>query len=349
MPKHEEEIEDLDNAEDLFQTLSLHVDKGQSPLRIDKYIISQSEISSRTKVQLAAKTGNILVNGEVVKSNYKVRPKDEIVMVYPKSIHIPDMSPEDIPLDILFEDDDLIVLNKPAGLVVHPGVGNTSGTLVNALLHHVQDLPGGSKERAGLVHRIDKNTTGLLVIAKTDDALSKLAKQFFDRTINRRYLALVWGDVAEDSGTIEGHVGRDQRNGKCYQVFPRGDFGKFARTHYKVIERFAYVTLVECKLDTGRTHQIRVHMKHIGHTLFGDEKYGGNKILKGTVYAKYKQFVDNCLELCPRQALHARSLGFIHPSTGEELYFESDLPEDMKEVIERWRVYAKDIYNKNIE
>lgn len=346
----EEEFDKIDSEEeDLYQSLSLKVDKGQSAIRIDKYIISQSDISSRTKVQLAATTGNITVNGVPVKSNYKVRPNDEILMVYPKNIHLADMTPEKMPLNILYEDQDLIVLNKPAGLVVHPGVGNTSGTLVNGLLYHAADLPGGSKERAGLVHRIDKNTSGLLVIAKTDDALSHLAKQFFNRTINRRYMALVWGDVEGESGTIEGHVGRDQRNGKCYAVFPRGDFGKFARTHYRVLERFAYVTLVECKLDTGRTHQIRVHMKHIGHTLFGDEKYGGNKVLKGTVYAKYKQFVDNCLELCPRQALHAKSLGFIHPRTGEEMYFESELPEDINAVLERWRQYSKDIYNKNIE
>ncbi len=339
--------ESLDD--DLFNTVKIVVDKKQSPLRVDKFIISHSTVSSRSKVQDAAKAGSLLVNDEPVKSNYKVRPNDVIVLVYPKSQHVADMSPEDIPLEIVYEDSDLLIVNKKPGMVVHPGVGNINGTLVNALLYHIQDLPGESAERAGLVHRIDKNTSGLLVVAKTDEAMSHLAKQFFDRTINRRYLALVWGDFDEDEGTVEGHIGRDVHNPRNYTVYPRGDQGKHAITHYKVIERFAYATLVECKLETGRTHQIRVHMKHIGHTLFADEKYGGDRILKGTIYSKYKQFVENAMQLCPRQALHAKSLGFIHPSTGEEMFFDSELPQDMNDMIEKWRTYAKDIFNKNVD
>lgn len=343
------ELEDNSSGDELLNNIDLIVDKNQSPLRIDKYIITHSILASRSKLQAGAKAGALLVNGEAVKSNYKVRPLDKISFVYPKSQHTADLTPENIPLDIVYEDEDLMVINKPTGLVVHPGVGNTNGTLVNALLYHIQDLPGQSKERAGLVHRIDKNTSGLLVIAKSDEAMSHLAKQFFDRTINRRYQALVWGDFEEESGSVEGHIGRDLRNSKNYTVFPRGDFGKHAKTHYKVLERFAYATLVECKLETGRTHQIRVHMKHLGHTLFNDEKYGGDRILKGTIYSKYKQFVQNAFEICPRQALHAKSLGFIHPTSGKEMYFESDLPQDMHLLIEKWRNYAQVIFNKNID
>ncbi|MCB0539940.1 MAG: RluA family pseudouridine synthase [Bacteroidetes bacterium] len=333
--------------DDLFNVIELEADKGQNPLRIDKYVMNQSDVVSRTRVQQAAKFGNLYVNGQTVKSNYKVKPHDKILMVYPKSINEPDLTPQNIPLDIVFEDKDIIVLNKEAGLVVHPGVGNRNGTLVNGLLYHTKNLGGAIEERAGIVHRIDKNTSGLLVIAKTDDAMTHLAKQFFDRTIKRRYWALVWGDVEQDEGTIEGNIGRDQRDPKIFTVYPRGDFGKHAITHYKVIERFAYVTLVECRLETGRTHQIRVHMKHIGHTLFNDDTYGGDRIQKGTIYSKYKQFVENCFEICPRQALHAKSLGFVHPKTGKEVYFESNLPEDMLQVIEKWRIYAQDIYRKN--
>ena len=349
MTTEEELIEQEDGNDDLFNNIELKVDPKQSPLRIDKYVITHSPLGSRTKVQAAAKAGSLLVNGDPVKSNYKVRPSDKISLVYPKSQHSADLTPENIPLDIVYEDDDLMVVNKPTGLVVHPGVGNINGTLVNALLYHIKDLPGESKERAGLVHRIDKNTSGLLVVAKSDEAMSHLAKQFFDRTISRRYIALVWGDFDEDEGFVEGHIGRDSKNSKNYTVYTRGDYGKHAKTHYKVIERFAYTTLVECKLETGRTHQIRVHMKHIGHTLFNDEKYGGNRILKGTIYSKYKQFVDNAFALCPRQALHAKSLGFIHPTTGKDMFFESDLPEDMDLVIQKWRNYAQAIFNKNME
>lgn len=345
----EEHTNEDSKDDELFHSIEINVDKKQAPLRIDKYVISHSVISSRSKIQEAAKAGVLLVNGKPVKSNYKVRPFDKITLEYPKSKHSADLTPENIPLNIVYEDEDLLVVNKPSGLVVHPGVGNTNGTLVNALLYHIQDLPGESQERAGLVHRIDKNTSGLLVVAKTDEAMTHLAKQFFNRTINRRYQALVWGDFDEEEGSVEGHIGRDARNSKNYTVYPRGDYGKHAKTHYKVIERFAYTTLVECKLETGRTHQIRVHMKHIGHTLFNDEKYGGDRILKGTIYSKYKQFVQNAFDLCPRQALHAKSLGFIHPTTGEEMFFESNLPEDMDLLIQKWRNYAQAIFSKNKE
>ena len=312
-------------------------------------MMNHSNISSRNRIQQAAKVGNLLVNDEEVKVNYKVRPDDLITIIYPKSVNKADLTPENIPLDIVYEDEDLLVVNKSPGLVVHPGVGNWSGTLVNALLYHVNALPGKTDERAGLVHRIDKDTSGLLVVAKTEDAMSHLAKQFFNRTIDRKYQAIVWGDFEEDEGTIEGNVGRDLRNAKINTVYPRGDFGKHAITHYKVLERFAYASLVECKLETGRTHQIRVHMKHIGHTLFNDERYGGHRILKGTVYNKYKQFVDNCFQLCPRQTLHAKSLGFVHPRTGEKMFFDSELPEDMAGVVEKWRTYSQSLYNKNLE
>jgi len=349
MYSSQKENQEEDNEDNLFNTLVLHVDKGQTPVRIDKFMMNHSNISSRNRIQQAAKVGNLLVNDAPVKVNYKVRPNDVITIIYPKAINKADLSPENIPLDIVYEDDVLLVINKAPGLVVHPGVGNWSGTLVNALLYHVNALPGEAEERAGLVHRIDKDTSGLLVVAKTDDAMSHLAKQFFNRTINRRYQAIVWGDFEEDTGTIEGNVGRDQRNPKINTVYPRADFGKHAVTHYKVLERFAYASLVECKLETGRTHQIRVHMKHIGHTLFNDEKYGGNRILKGTIYNKYKQFIDNCFDICPRQCLHAKSLGFIHPVSGEEMFFESDLPDDMAGVIEKWRIYSQNLFNKNID
>lgn len=337
------DLEDLD--EDIYNVVELTVDKGQAPLRIDKYIFQSSTITSRTKIQDAAKAGQLLVNKKAVKANYKVRPLDEILMVYPKSLHVPDLTPQNIPLDIIYEDESLLVVNKPAGMVVHPGVKNVNGTLVNALLYHVQNLPGEAEERAGLVHRIDKNTSGLLVVAKTDQAMSHLAKQFFNRTIQRRYVALVWGDVQEDEGTITGNIGRDKRDNILYTVYPRGDFGKHAITHYKVLDRFLYTTLVECKLETGRTHQIRVHMKHIGHTLFQDDRYGGDKILSGTIYTKYKQFVENAFALCPRQALHARSLGFEHPVSGELMHFESELPHDMQAVIDKWRNYCNNLNN----
>lgn len=335
----------LEENIDKLRTLEITVDKGQSPLRIDKFISNKTENVARNKIKNAADLSCILVNGIPVKQNYKVKPLDNIILYFPISKTQADLTPENIPLDIMYEDDDLIVLNKPPGLVVHHGIGNTSGTLVNALLYHVKKLAYTDDEtRAGLVHRLDKDTSGIMVVAKTEIALKHLAKQFFDRTIQRRYNALVWGDFDANEGTIEGNIGRDKRNQKIYTVYPRGETGKHAVTHYKVLERFSYVTLVECKLETGRTHQIRVHLKHIGHTLFNDTTYGGDKILKGTVYSKYKQFVNNAFKLCPRQALHAKSLGFIHPTTGKEMFFENELPADISSLIDKWRKYTKTIF-----
>jgi len=333
--------EEFEENEELFEHHRIVADKGQKPLRVDKFLSNFLENVSRSRVQTAAESGNIHVNGAVVKSNYKVKPGDvvQVVMSYPpREI---ELIPENIPLDIVYEDDDVVVVNKPAGLVVHPGYGNYSGTLVNALIYHFQNLPVGQQtDRPGLVHRIDKLTTGLMVVAKNEPAMAHLSKQFFDRTIERRYLALVWGDFEEDSGTITGNIGRSHKNRKVQDVFPEGDQGKHAVTHWEVVERLGYVTLIQCKLETGRTHQIRVHLAHIGHPLFGDFEYGGDKILKGTTFTKYKQFVNNCFKILPRQALHARSLGFTHPKTGEWIYLESDLAEDMVAVIDKWRNYS---------
>lgn len=336
----EEEINDNDT---FYHYFKITVDKGQESVRIDKFLCNRIERISRTKFQAAADAGCIKVNGKTVKANYKVQPLDEIEATIPRPFNPEELSPENIPLDIMYEDEDIIIINKPSGLVVHPGVGNFTGTLVNALLYHYKNLPvsPGNELKPGLVHRLDKDTTGVMVTAKNDYALSFLAKQFSDRTMYRRYVTLVWGNVESDEGTIEGNIGRHPRERKWMTVFPDGDEGKPAVTHYKVLERFGYVTLVECKLETGRTHQIRVHMKHIGHTVFNDERYGGNTILKGTVFSKYKQFVENCFTLCPRQALHARSLGIVHPRTGKELFFEKELPDDMKAVVEKWREYIK--------
>jgi len=330
-----------EEGDELFEHFRFTVDKGQEPLRIDKFLLSKIKEVSRNKIQTAAEEEMILVNGKVVKSNYKVRPLDEIVVMLPEPKMNFEVQPENIPLNIVYEDEDILIVNKPAGLVVHPGAGNFTGTLVNGLLYHFQHLPAMPKNefRPGLVHRIDKNTSGLLVIAKNDHALNFLGKQFSDHTIKRTYVALVWGDFKNDEGTISGHIGRSLKNRKVMDVFPEGDYGKEATTHYKVMERFSYVTLVECTLETGRTHQIRAHMQHIGHPLFNDETYGGNKIVKGTVYTKYKQFVENCFAICPRQALHANSIGFIHPSTRKEMIFDSSLPEDMMSIIEKWRGY----------
>ncbi len=333
--------EEFEENEELFEHHRIVADKGQKPLRVDKFLSNFLENVSRSRVQTAAESGNIHVNGAVVKSNYKVKPADvvQVVMSYPpREI---ELIPENIPLDIVYEDDDVVVVNKPAGLVVHPGYGNYSGTLVNALIYHFQNLPVGQQtDRPGLVHRIDKLTTGLMVVAKNEPAMAHLSKQFFDRTIERRYLALVWGDFEEDSGTITGNIGRSHKNRKVQDVFPDGDQGKHAVTHWEVVERLGYVTLIQCKLETGRTHQIRVHLAHIGHPLFGDFEYGGDKILKGTTFTKYKQFVNNCFKILPRQALHARSLGFTHPKSGEWIYLESDLAEDMVAVIDKWRNYS---------
>ena len=341
--KEEEEEEEINGNEDqeLFEHYRFEVDKGQKPLRIDKFLVNRIENASRSKIQSAADAENILVNNIPVKSNYKVKPNDiiSIVMAYPpREI---ELIPEDIPLNIVYEDDQLIIVNKNPGMVVHPSYGHYTGTLVNALMYHLKDLPlfSSGEMRPGLVHRIDKNTSGLLVIAKTETALNRLAKQFFDKTSERRYIALVWGTFDEKEGTITGHVGRNIKNRKVMQVFPDGSQGKHAVTHYKVLEELGYVTLVECRLETGRTHQIRVHFQYIGHPLFNDFEYGGDKILKGTTFTKYKQFVQNCFSILPRQALHAKTLGVTHPETKEFIQFNSELPEDMQTVIEKWRRY----------
>ncbi|QZE13526.1 RluA family pseudouridine synthase [Halosquirtibacter laminarini] len=332
---------DSNDEDALFEHYRIEVDPGQKPLRVDKYLVNRIDQISRNRIQTAADAGCVRVNEEVVKANYKVKPGDviTIMMDYPRrELKI---IPEDIPLDIVYEDDDLVVVNKKPGMVVHPGHGNYTGTLVNALAYRFKDLPMYNSEdtRPGLVHRIDKNTSGLLVVAKNENAKTHLSKQFFDKTTKRRYKALVWGDVKEDHGTVEGNIGRSLKNRQVFTVFPEGDFGKHAVTHYNVVERLGYVNLVECVLETGRTHQIRVHMRYIGHTLFNDDNYGGDKILKGTTFTKYKQFVQNCFDVLPRQALHAQMLGFVHPTTGEEMIFESELPEDMVNCIERWRNY----------
>ena len=331
----------------LFEHFRFIVDKGQAMVRIDKHLVNCMSNTSRNRIQDAADAGNILVNGKAVKSNYRIKPGDiiTIVLAYPPSEFT--IIPQDIPINIVYEDDDILLINKQPGLVVHPGFGNFDGTLLNAVAWHLKDVPGfdANDSRIGLVHRIDKDTSGLLLIAKTEMAKTNLGKQFFDKTTQRRYQALVWGNVKQDEGTIIGALARDPRDRMLFTVFPEGEnpAAKHAVTHYKVLERLAYVTLVECRLETGRTHQIRVHMKHIGHTLFNDERYGGSDILKGTTTAKYKQFVKNCFEICPRQALHAKTLGFVHPRTGEQMYFESELLDDMSQLIDKWRVYAKNM------
>lgn len=331
-----------DEANELYEHHRFVVDKGQGSLRIDKFLMLRLENASRNKIQNAAKAGNILVNDNAVKSNYKVKPDDviSVVLAYPpREIEI---IPQDIPIDVIYEDNDILVLNKSAGMVVHPGFANYSGTLLNALTFYFNQQPDDSTKvvQPLLVHRIDKNTTGVLLVAKTEIAQTILAKDFFDHTINRKYLALVWGDFEEDEGTISGHIGRSLKDRKVMTVFPEGEYGKEAVTHYKVLQRFGYVTLVECRLETGRTHQIRAHMKYIKHPLFNDETYGGNNILKGTTFTKYKQFINNCFKILPRQALHAKSLGFEHPITKEKLYFETELPNDMQEVLKKWETYS---------
>ena len=334
------------NTNDLYEHYRFVAEKGQQPLRVDKFLMNYIEKATRNKIQKAATAGNIYVNDSTVKSNYKVKPHDVVTVMFAHPPYEFLLVPEDIPLDIVYEDDQLLVVNKPAGMVVHPGHGNYSGTLINALTFHIENLPANSNERPGLVHRIDKDTSGLLVVAKTEGAMTFLSKQFFDKTTQREYVALVWGNVEDDQGTIEGHIGRHPKNRLQNTVYLDQDAetkGKPAVTHYKVLERFGYVTLVQCTLETGRTHQIRVHMKHIGHTLFNDERYGGDRILKGTTFTKYKQFVENCFKILPRQALHARTLGFVHPTTKEHMEFETQLPEDMEQCIEKWRQYAKHI------
>ncbi len=327
--------------DEIFEHYRFEVSAGQSLLRIDKYLMGLIQNSTRNKIQKAADNGNILVNDIPVKSNYKVKPDDVIRVVFDRPKYEYKIIPENIPLDIVYEDDVLLVVNKPADFVVHPGHGNYSGTLVNALAYHFDNLPLNSSDRPGLVHRIDKDTTGLLVVAKTEEALFYLAKQFEQKTSEREYIALVWGNLEQDQGTITGYVGRHPKDRMQMAIFEDENMGKWAVTHYKVLERFNYVTLVSCKLETGRTHQIRCSMKHIGHTLFNDERYGGHQILKGTTFTKYKQFVENCFKILPRQALHARTLGFEHPVSKEFMRFETEIPNDMQQVIEKWRNYSK--------
>lgn len=343
-----EEEEEEDEQSGLYEHFNFSVDKGQGMLRIDKWLTNRMEKVSRNRIQSAADAGNILVNGKPVKSNYKVKPNDVISIVLPYPRRELEIVPENIPLNILFEDDDVIVINKEAGMVVHPGHGNYTGTLVNALTYHLKDIPlfQTGDMRAGLVHRIDKNTSGILVIAKNEFAHAFIAKQFFDHTTKRVYTALVWGNMEEEEGTIVGNIARSTKERLKMAVYPEGDQGKHAVTHYTVLERLGYVNLIECQLETGRTHQIRVHMEYMKHPLFNDERYGGDQILKGTTFSKYRQFVNNCFSICPRHALHARSLGFVHPRTKQQMYFESELPADMQQLVERWRNY---VVNRDIE
>ncbi|MGN0191878.1 MAG: RluA family pseudouridine synthase [Candidatus Cryptobacteroides sp.] len=343
----EEEMEDADAGQDgMFEHYRFDVSVGQTPVRVDKYLASHMEYTSRHRIQLAIKKEYVRVNDKVAKANCVVRPGDVIRFVMPYQRRGLEILPEDIPLDIVYEDEDLLVVNKPAGMVVHPGHGHFNGTLVNALAFHlgISQGPDAQDERMGvLVHRIDKDTSGLLVVAKNDEAQLDLAKQFFVHSIERKYVAVVWGNIAADEGTIEGNIGRDPADRLRFKVFPDGSAGKTAITHYRVLERFGFVTVVECVLETGRTHQIRVHMNHIGHPLFNDDRYDGAEIRKGTIYAKYASFIRNCFEIMPRQALHAKTLGFIHPRTGKPIRFDSPLPEDMTRLIEKWRRYSSDM------
>lgn len=353
-----EEFDDIELLEDdgegqqLYEHFRIEVDRGQVPVRIDKYMFEKLQHSSRNRIQKAADAGFVHVNDKPVKSNYKVRPGDIITLMLDRPHYDTTIEPEDIPLDVVYEDDDLMVINKPAGLVVHPGCGNFHGTLVNAVAWHLRNLPSydPNDPQVGLVHRIDKDTSGLLVVAKTSEAKTELGAQFFNKTTHRSYNALVWGNFTEDSGTIEGNIGRDTKDRLRMAVFPVGsDIGKSAVTHYKVMERFGYVTLVECILETGRTHQIRAHMKHIGHPMFSDERYGGTEILRGERSGSYRQFIQNCFKLCPRQVLHARTLGFVHPRTGKQMDFTSELPADITALLEKWRKYVGnwELENKN--
>ncbi|MEO7047827.1 MAG: RluA family pseudouridine synthase [Ferruginibacter sp.] len=337
--------EELPESEELYEKLSIVIDKGQEPLRIDKFLMHRIEGATRNKIQQAIEDELVLVNEKPIKNNYKIKAGDKIIIYDSNSPESSEIIPQNIPLNIVYEDDDILIINKPVGMVVHPGSGNPDNTLINAvawhLKHNCPEIDESELPRFGLVHRIDKNTSGLLVMAKKQKVMSDLAKQFFNHTVHRRYVALVWGNFEEQQGTITGHVGRHQRFRKLFTTYPEGEYGKDAITHYKVLENFNYVTLVECRLETGRTHQIRVHMQHIGHPLFNDDFYGGDRIVKGTVYTKYKQFVDNCFKICPRQALHAKELGFIHPTTKKEMLFTSELPDDMEQVIEKWRKYSQ--------
>lgn len=347
MNEWEDDPEELDDeadegAEERKERFRIIVTKGQEPLRIDKYLMNIVEGATRNKIQQAIDEGFVTVNDHPVKANYKIRPDDKIVVIETRKAEVMDILPENLPLDVVYEDDHVLIINKKPGMVVHPGCGNYSGTLINGLLYYLQAeyVDTEALHRVGLVHRIDKNTSGLVVIAKTEKAMADLAAQFKKHTVYRRYMALVWGDFEEEEGTIEGHVGRNLRFRKIMDVFPGGEHGKHAVTHYKVLERFNYVTLLELRLETGRTHQIRVHMKYIGHPLFNDETYGGDRIVKGTVFTKYKQFVENCFNILPRHALHAKELGFIHPETKEWIQFDSVLPDDIQQVIDKWKIYT---------
>ena len=329
------------NSSELYEHFDFTASSGQEPLRVDKFLMNFIDNATRNKIQKAAVNGNILVNNLPVKSSYKVKSGDRVSIVYSYPKQTNELIPQDIPINITYEDDDILIVNKEAGMVVHPGFGNYDGTLVNALAYHFDNLPNKSSEnRPGLVHRIDKNTSGILVIAKNEYSMTILSKKFQKRDLNRLYVALVWGDLKQDSGFIEGNIGRSLKNRKIMSVFPDGEYGKYAKTNYKVLERFGYVTMVECKLETGRTHQIRAHFKFLGHPLFNDAEYGGDLILKGTTFTKYNQFVQNCFKICTRQALHARSLEFNHPKTNDLMSFESELADDMSQLIEKWRSYS---------
>ena len=334
-------VDSIDLEDELYEHFRFEVPKGQASLRIDKYLMGLIQNATRNKIQTAATEGNIFVNDATVKSNYKVKANDVVRVMLTHPPYENHIIPENIPLDIVYEDETLLLINKLPGMVVHPGHGNYTGTLVHALAYHFDNLPMNSSERPGLVHRIDKDTSGLLVIAKTEAAMTHLAKQFEAKTSEREYIALVWGNVVEDKGTIEGNLARHLKDRMQMAVFADPEIGKPAVTHYKVLERFGYVTLISCQLETGRTHQIRAHLKHIGHPLFNDERYGGHLILKGTTFTKYKQFIDNCFKALPRQALHAKTLGFIHPTTGEMMRFDTELPQDLQDCIEKWRNYSK--------
>jgi 23S rRNA pseudouridine1911/1915/1917 synthase len=344
MNREDIQIMPEEGNEHLYERKTFSIDKNQEPIRIDKWLQMRLENASRNKIQKGIEAGFLTVNGKIVKSNYKIKPGDELVLLSYANPEYTEVKAEPIPLDIVYEDDTILVVNKPDNMVVHPGVGNYSGTLLNGVKCHLLQNKNVAEDellRYGLVHRIDKNTTGLLVLAKTADAAAHLAKQFFQHTVQRKYFALVWGNVEENEGTINAHIARHQQYRKMFVAYPDGETGKHAITHYRVLEKFNYVTLVECVLETGRTHQIRVHMKHTGHTLFNVYVYGGDKILKGTIYSKYKQFVENCFEVCNRCALHAKTLGFVHPKTGKALLFNSELPTDMQQLIEKWRNYVQ--------
>ncbi len=351
MKKEEILSEEVSDSDELFEKHVIIIDRGQEAIRIDKFLMQRIEGATRNKIQQAIENEMVLVNDKLTKKNYNTRPGDKIVVYDTNSPEASEIIPQNIPLNIVFEDGDLMVINKAVGMVVHPGSGNPDNTLINAVAWHLQhncpEIDEKELTRYGLVHRIDKNTSGLIVVAKKQKVMSELAKQFFDHTVHRRYNAVVWGNFDEHEGTIRGHVGRSQKQRKVFTVYPEGDYGKEAITHYKVLENFNYVSVVECRLETGRTHQIRVHMQYKGHQLFNDDFYGGDRIVKGTIYTRYKQFVENCFAVCPRQALHAKELGFVHPTTKEQMMFKSELPDDMAQLIEKWRKYS--LFKNEIE